>query len=146
MSAVKLLSLAASQGQRTYTLNPQNHAAHAQALSQLTIDFAARQDIANALAAGKEVTFHPNSVTASGYTGAGYIIMDQETGAAAYRISGGASGGFILVVTAIILAIIAPFALIGIVGTAGVGLILFSAFLSALSIASLIKYLGLSGI
>src|SRR5258708_9773241 len=66
MSAVKLLAFAASQGQRIYILNPQHQGAHAQALAQLTVDFAAHHGIATALAAGQEVTFRPSTLTASG--------------------------------------------------------------------------------
>ena len=39
-----------------------------------------------------------------GWTGAGYIIFNPDTGDGAYKISGGANGGFLLLVGFIILA------------------------------------------
>jgi len=36
------------------------------------------------------------NITYNGWTGVGYIIIDPDTGAGAYMISGGMSGGWIL--------------------------------------------------
>jgi hypothetical protein len=41
-----------------------------------------------------EVTVHQADITAHGWTGSGYIVLDPETGAGAYKISGGANGAF----------------------------------------------------
>lgn len=38
---------------------------------------------------------HQNPITYAGWTGAGYIITDPQTGAGAYKISGGSDGGFL---------------------------------------------------
>ena len=92
VSAVKALALAAGQGQRIYSLNAQNQAVHASAISQLAIDPAVKEEIANALAAGKSVTVHQASLSFAGFHGVGYIITDPETGAGAYKISDGANG------------------------------------------------------
>lgn len=97
MSAVKALALAASAGQRIYILNSSNSSLHASILSSLAIDGDVKQEIANALAVGREVTVHQASVTVNGFTGVGYIILDPQTGAGAYKISGGANGGAIAV-------------------------------------------------
>ena len=98
VSAVKALAVAASQGQRIYTLNAANQAIHASAISQLSIDASVRQEIANALASGKEVTVHQASINYAGFLGSGYIIIDPETGAGAYKISGGANGDWMTLV------------------------------------------------
>jgi len=36
---------------------------------------------------------HEKDITVNGWTGCGYIILDQEIGGGAYKISGGANGG-----------------------------------------------------
>ncbi|MEW5837730.1 MAG: hypothetical protein AB1717_02725 [Pseudomonadota bacterium] len=36
---------------------------------------------------------HQADITVNGWTGSGYIILDPETGAGAYKISGGMNGG-----------------------------------------------------
>jgi hypothetical protein len=96
ISAVKALAVAASQGQKIYTLSQANQAQHLTLLAQVTIDASTRQEIQNALAAGKEVTVHQAPITQSGWTGSGYIITDPSTRAGAYKISGGAKGAFYL--------------------------------------------------
>jgi hypothetical protein len=50
-------------------------------------------EIRTALSAGKEVITHTDAVSVPGWSGAGYIIFDPETGDAAYKISGGRNGG-----------------------------------------------------
>jgi hypothetical protein len=96
VSAVKVLAIAASQGQKIYTLNQHNQALHPTILAQIIIDPEARAEILNALAAGKEVTVHASPITQSGWTGSGYTVLDPDTGAGAYKISGGANGGALL--------------------------------------------------
>jgi len=96
VSAVKALALAASQGQRIYTLSPQNEAEHATILASLAIDIAVRQEIANALVGGKDVTIHQANISVFGFTGAGYVILDPETGAGAWKVSDGSNGAKIV--------------------------------------------------
>ncbi|VAW40675.1 hypothetical protein MNBD_GAMMA01-1142, partial [hydrothermal vent metagenome] len=43
----------------------------------------------------KEVITHTDSISVPGWTGAGYIIFDPVTGDGAYKIAGGANGGFL---------------------------------------------------
>ncbi len=95
ISAVKALAIAASQGQKIYTLTKTNAAQ----LNTLTISQAAKNEIAAALNANKEVTVHQAPITYAGWTGEGYIIIDPETGAGAYKISGGENGGALLATT-----------------------------------------------
>ena len=64
-------------------------------LNQISIDSQARQDIRNAINAGKEVTVHESPIDVNGWVGSGYLVIDPETGASAYLISGGSNGGSI---------------------------------------------------
>ncbi|MEW5824846.1 MAG: hypothetical protein AB1766_10975 [Pseudomonadota bacterium] len=90
ISAVKALALAQAQGQRIYTITPSNAAT---ALPTLPVGGEVGAEIRNAIQAGKEVTIHESPITAHGWTGYGYIIVDPETGAGAYLIEG--NGGFL---------------------------------------------------
>jgi hypothetical protein len=90
VSAVKALAKAAAAGQKIYTLTAQNAAM----VYRLQVDDAIRMEIQNALNAGRTVTVHEAPLTVSGWTGTGYIIDDPATGAGAYKISGGANGGW----------------------------------------------------
>ncbi|MDO9385108.1 MAG: hypothetical protein Q7T65_00240, partial [Thiobacillus sp.] len=94
VSAVKALAIAAAQGQKIYTLNDRNQAYHQTIVAGLNTDADTKQEIGNALYAGKEVTVHQADINANGWTGMGYILLDPDTGAGAYKISGGANGGW----------------------------------------------------
>jgi hypothetical protein len=83
--------IAAAHGQRIYTLTQANMAQ----LANVTIDDGARSEISNALYAGKEVTVHATPLSYYGWQGSGYTIIDPETGAGAWKISGGANGGYL---------------------------------------------------
>ena len=94
ISAVKAIAIAASQGQKIYTLNAQNQVYHASIINALNTDSDTKAEITNALAAGMEVTTSQADITVNGWTGSGYFILDPDTGAGAYKIGGGANGGF----------------------------------------------------
>jgi hypothetical protein len=89
ISAVKAIAMAQLAGQRTYFITPANIAS----VDQLALGFDTVSEIRNAVSAGKEVTVHQSRVTARGWSGAGYIVLDPATGAGGYLISGGANGG-----------------------------------------------------
>jgi hypothetical protein len=91
VSTAKALTLAMAQGQRIYTLTSEN----ASRLNLITIDSAARSEIQSALQRGFEVTVHAQPINVNGWEGSGYSIIDPERGVGAYKISGGASGGFL---------------------------------------------------
>ena len=93
VSAVKALALAAIQGQKVYTLNQKNHALHGVILAVLQVSQDVKLEIIGALTAGKEVVVHEKEINVNGWVGSGYIIFDQDLGAAAYKIAGGANGG-----------------------------------------------------
>ena len=52
-----------------------------------------RTSIEEAINDGKIVTIHTDEITIDEWKGFGYIITDPYTGAGAYMISGGLSGG-----------------------------------------------------
>ena len=104
ISAVKAIGLAAAQGQKIYTISPEVYRNNPSivntnlgALSQST-----KQGIQNALDAGNEVTAHESPITQSGWTGAGYIFTDPQTGAGGYIIDGGSNGAFLAIVMALL--------------------------------------------
>ena len=90
ISAVKALQIASESGQRIYQITAANQS---QTLPSIHHDPATMSEIHAALNAGKEVTTHTDAVSVPGWSGAGYIIVDPETGAGAYKIAGGGNGG-----------------------------------------------------
>ncbi|ASF48535.1 hypothetical protein [Methylovulum psychrotolerans] len=86
---------AISAGQRIYHITPANQAA---TLANIHHDADTMADIRNALNAGKEVITHTDNVSVPGWTGAGYIITDADTGAGAYKIAGGGNRSWYFVV------------------------------------------------
>jgi transglutaminase-like putative cysteine protease len=91
VSAIRALAVAASQGQRIYTLTQANQSQ----LSNITQSASVMNAIRAALNAGKEVTVYEAPINYAGFNGAGYIIVDPQTGAGAYLIEGGANGGLL---------------------------------------------------
>ena len=91
ISAVKALQIANNQGIPIYTINQTNIST---ILPQLQLDNGTKIDIQNAVNAGKEVTVSKSEIYFYGWTGVGYIIIDPNTGAGAYMISGGQAGGW----------------------------------------------------
>ncbi|CAI8837134.1 hypothetical protein [Methylocaldum szegediense] len=92
ISAVKSLQKANAQGQRIYHLTPANQAMTLPAIHQNSL---VMQEIRAALNAGKEVITHTDPVSVPGWSGAGYILFDPETGDGAFKIGGGQNGGII---------------------------------------------------
>jgi hypothetical protein len=89
ISAVKAIQLAAAEGQKIYTITQQNLSI---ALQQLQLSSEIKADIRNAVNAGMEVTTHQHPVNFFGSQSVGYILLDPNTGAGAYRVSGGENG------------------------------------------------------
>jgi hypothetical protein len=52
--------------------------------------------IQQALDAGYEITIHEAPITQDGWTGAGFSVIDPNTGAGGYLIEGGANGGSLI--------------------------------------------------
>ena len=109
ISAVKAIAIAASHGQRIYTLSQDNQSQHASIIASLAINIDVKREISDALAVGREVIVHHEKISAFGFTGVGYIIVDPDTGAGAYKISTGANGAKLLVgVVGIALVFVGP--------------------------------------
>jgi len=83
VSTVKALKIANDQGIPIYTVNQTNIAT---VLPQLQIDQQVKDDIQNAVNAGKIVTVSKTNINFNGWNGCGYIIINPETGAGAYMI------------------------------------------------------------
>lgn len=96
ISALKALQIANEQGIPIYTINQTNIAA---ILPQLQLDSGTITDIQSAVNSGKEVAVSQTDITFNGWTGCGYIVIDPNTGAGAYMISGGMNGAFIAFIT-----------------------------------------------
>ena len=93
ISAVKAIAIAAAQGQKIWTITQENLEP---ALSSLMLSPEVETEIRNGVNNGKVVTAHERRITLNNWIGEGYIILDPATGAGAYKISGGANGGFLL--------------------------------------------------
>ncbi len=76
------------------------------ALPNIHLDTNTMEEIRNALAVGKEVTTHTDPVSVPGYTGAGYVIIDPDTGIGAYKIGGGMNGGWLLLFVGMAIALL----------------------------------------
>ena len=87
VSAVKAVQIAASQGQKVYTITPQNGAT---ALPKLTAGGPAGDEIRNEIQAGMEVTFYEKGINAFGWSGVDSIV-DPNTGGESYLIEGNGS-------------------------------------------------------
>jgi len=92
VSAVKALSIANQQGQRIYRITQANQA---EVLPKINHNPDTMDEIRAAVAAGKEATTHTDPIAVPGWEGAGYVILDPEVGDGAWRIGGGANGGFV---------------------------------------------------
>lgn len=89
ISAVKAITKAAISGQRIYRITSINQT---DTLSNINHRTETMDEIRTALAANKEVITHTDAVSIPGWSGAGYIIIDPDTGAGAYKIGGGKNG------------------------------------------------------
>jgi hypothetical protein len=88
ISAVKAIAIASNQGQKIYTITEENK----EKLNNIQHSAAVMENIRNSISSGKEVTIHERPINHAGFSGAGYVITDPETGAGAYLIEGGANG------------------------------------------------------
>lgn len=92
ISAVKAISIAARQGQRIWNIDSRNLT---EALAAIDLGVDIENEIKNAVHAGKTATTHELPIDFSGGTNTGYLLLDPQTGAGAYLIASGASGGFL---------------------------------------------------
>jgi RHS repeat-associated protein len=92
-TAAKVLVAANEQKIPVYLID-QSNVAQIMPLLQLTTD--TKQEIQNAVNAGKRVVTPEREVSLGRWQGAGYVIQDPTTGAGVYQIDGGASGGLVV--------------------------------------------------
>jgi len=90
ISAVKAIQIAKEQGLTVYDIDKTNIN---QIVPILGVSEQVKQDIVNSVNVGKVVKIPEQEITYYDWRGVGYIVMDPETGAAGYLISGGLSGG-----------------------------------------------------
>ncbi len=128
ISAVKALQIANDQGIPIYTITKTNINA---ILPQLQLDSGTIADIQNAVNAGKIVTVSKTDITFNGWTGCGYIIIDPNTGAGAYMISGGFSGAVIAIFFGALLMIVGLFVVVATGPFAPMGILLIMAGIAA---------------
>jgi cell wall-associated NlpC family hydrolase len=89
VSAVRALQYARETNISIYTINSSNIS---QLMPLLEVGEDVKQDIQDAVGAGKEVTISQTNVQIYDWIGVGYIIKDTLTGSGTYRISGGLGG------------------------------------------------------
>ncbi|MFY0699690.1 MAG: transglutaminase domain-containing protein [Bermanella sp.] len=119
ISAVKAIALASAQGQKIWTITQDNLDT---ALASINLDSDTENEIRNSVNAGKVVTTHEQRLNYNGWIGEGYIILDPETGAGAYKIAGGGNGGLLAFLGfALVFAIFTVVIIAGVL-TGGVGL------------------------
>jgi hypothetical protein len=126
VSAVSAIAQASAEGQKILTITPENQGV---TLPLLTIDQIAKDEIIAGLNSGMAITAHESPIAVGNWEGSGYIILDSEMGAGAYKISGGENGSFIgdVIVSTIITAFgfaIAPIFFAG--GMAALGPVLLA--------------------
>jgi hypothetical protein len=92
VSAVRALQKAIAAGQRVYHITPANQA---DVLPHIRQNPLTMSEIRSSLAVGREVIVHTDPITVPGWRGAGYVIFDPQMGAGAWKIGGGANGGFL---------------------------------------------------
>ncbi|QEY16793.1 hypothetical protein D0C16_12920 [Cellvibrio sp. KY-GH-1] len=140
ISAVKALAIASQQGQKIWTITNDNVNL---ALSRINLGAEAENDIRNAVNAGKIATAHETRINFNGWVGEGYTLIDQDTGAGVYMISGGGNGGVLVgIALALVLAMFIGFMfMLGPILAAGAASIAGLAFVTMIAIASVVGLL-----
>ena len=90
VSTIKILNVASTQGIPIFSINRSNVG---EVLPKLELSPSVKDAIINAVNSGKVVIAPQREITHYNWTGAGWIVLDPETGAGAYMISGGLAGG-----------------------------------------------------
>ena len=106
ISTIKALTKANEEGQRIYQMTRENMAT---TLPNLNVDSQTEAAIEQALLAGLEVIAHTDTVSIPGWSGAGYMVLNPNSGSGAYLISGGANGGWLAIALSALLIVIALF-------------------------------------
>jgi hypothetical protein len=115
VSAVKALAIASAEGQKIWSIEQSNLDL---AISQIDLGPEVEAEIKNAVLAGKIATVHETNIIYHGWVGSGYLLIDPETGAGAYKIAGGANGGVIMTLVAGVLGVLDGLTRVGSGGSA----------------------------
>jgi hypothetical protein len=86
----EVLQIANQEGIPIYTINATNIN---EILPRLQVSEAVKAGIRGAVASGMVVTIPEKNIQYYNWSGVGYIVLNPETGAGAYMISGGLAGG-----------------------------------------------------
>lgn len=97
VSTIKVLNEANQRGIPIYTVTKENID---RVLPELEVSQTVKIDITNAVNSGRIVTVPKQNITYYNWNGTGYLIMDPESGSAAYMISGGTAGGMAAIAVA----------------------------------------------
>ncbi len=100
VSAIKIIQIANERGIPIYTINSGNISTY---INNLQISSDVKTDVINAVNTGKEVIIPQQEMQINDWFGTGYIVTNLQTGAAAYKISGGIAGGSLSVMSLSIL-------------------------------------------
>lgn len=92
VSTVSVIEKAIEEGQTLYYITSKNRD---EIIHFLRHHQSILAEVESALAIGRSVIIHSEAVTFSRWSGAGYLIYDEVTGAGAWRIGGIANGGFL---------------------------------------------------
>lgn len=90
VSTIKVLEVASERNIPVYAITKANYDEYKE---KLHLSSSVKDEIKNAVFGGKIVTVASEEIQLGDWSGVGYIIMDPETGSAAYMISGGIAGG-----------------------------------------------------
>lgn len=93
VSAVKALQIAADQGISIFKVDSSNIA---EIIPRLMLSSDVKQEIRDAVFSGKQVSVPERNISYLGWVGTGYIVLDAESGAGAYKISGGQNGAKVI--------------------------------------------------
>ena len=140
VSTMKVLSEAKSRGIEILRIDGSN----ASLIDSLRVSNSVKVDLRNAVSVGKEVIIPEEDIGYYDWYGTGYIVMDPDSGAAGYMISGNLAGGvlpveFTLSVTTILMVIKAVVEIILIVLAMFTGGI-FSVIVGVILIAVIVGY------
>ncbi len=120
VSAVKSIQIANDEGIPIYFIDSSNIDT---LLPKLEVDQNIAVDIQNAINAGKAAIVPKTNINLNNWTGCGYIIIDLDTGNGAYLLSGGLNGGWLLIVTGLLLLTIASLSAVSVLTLATLALI-----------------------
>ena len=98
ISAIKSLLLANANNIPLYTIDKNNINS---VISEISLDPKTVANIKDAVAAGMKIVTQKTNIELNGWAGCGYIVIDEITNSASYLISGGFSGGIILLLDSI---------------------------------------------